>query len=311
MDARQKSFNQLTADKVNKRDLVINFRKPTACQLSLVLQGASDGLSFLPQARGIIRDYLSSSPGATKDRIYDELVSRMVRLGTMEAHDFDGLLQQVAEAVRSDGERLDRWYLRETELAIEDAAESAKEDGAAASFHEFITAELRQHAGEEGVHYSDLFEHYVYAVKDKPRRLLAEWLPDYFFKTEVGTWRLPASAEEEQLKASARAGGLSRRIKRYLAFLAQGVAVPDRERPSDATLAEWIRHSKRAGFYEQGRELYEHGGLNLDGLSEEAMVNVEEDYQVCVRMLGRVGQGDGKAPKRRGKGPGAQGGLFQ
>ena len=65
------------------------------------------------------------------------------------------------------------------------------------------------------------------------------------------------------------------------------MSVPERERPSDATLAEWIRHCKRAGSYEQGKILYEKGGLNLDALPEETMVNVEEDYQVCVRMLAR------------------------
>lgn len=112
---------------------------------------------------------------------------------------------------------------------------------------------------------------------------------------------MPASEEEEQLKASARAGGLSRRIKRYLAFLEQGVTIPEKERPSDATLAEWIRHSKRAGMYEQGRALYEKGGLNLDALSEEAMVNVEEDYRVCVRMLGRSGKAEGRGRGQRRK----------
>lgn len=32
----------------------------------------------------------------------------------------------------------------------------------------------------------------------------------------------------------------------------------------------------------------EKGGLNLDSLPEEVMVNIEEDYQVCVRMLKRT-----------------------
>jgi len=56
----------------------------------------------------------------------------------------------------------------------------------------------------------------------------------------------------------------------------------------DVTVAEWIRHSKRSGIYEQGKLLYEKGGLNLDNLPEEVQVNVEEDYQVCVRMLERT-----------------------
>ena len=98
---------------------------------------------------------------------------------------------------------------------------------------------------------------------------------------------LPESEEEEQAKRDARVKGLGRRVKRYIAQLEQGVIIPDHERPNDATLAEWIRHCKRAGLYEQGKLLYEKGGLNPENLSEEAMVGVEEDYQVCARMLTR------------------------
>ena len=96
-----------------------------------------------------------------------------------------------------------------------------------------------------------------------------------------------ASEEEEKAKREARVKGLGRRVKRYIAQLEQGVIILDHERPNDATLAEWIRHCKRAGLYEQGKLLYQKGGLNLDNLPEEAMVNVEEDYQVCARMLAR------------------------
>jgi hypothetical protein len=56
-------------------------------------------------------------------------------------------------------------------------------------------------------------------------------------------------------------------------------------------LAEWIRHAKVAGMYEAGKMLFERGGLSLDRLSEEAAINVEEDYQVCVRMLSRQEKG--------------------
>ena len=48
----------------------------------------------------IIREYVAAHPGATKDRVYDEVVSRMVRSGQMHAHDFNELLSQVAEEVR-------------------------------------------------------------------------------------------------------------------------------------------------------------------------------------------------------------------
>jgi hypothetical protein len=314
IDTGQKSYNQLTADKVTKRDLVINFRKPKVGEVraEVTIGGDEDERTFGEKVRAIIRDYLLARPGSTKDRIYDEVVSRMVRAGQMEAHDFDALLAQEAEVASEPVRRnlfeneppnlfgtheVGRWYLKETaEANVVDAAESAKEDAAAAKLAAFIKSYRQKHPHEEGVHYSDLFERYIYVVaaNDKPRRHLADWLPDYFYKTEDGTWRLPASAEEERLKAEGRAHGTNRRIKRYLAYLQQGVAVPAKERPSDATLAEWIRACKRAGLYEQGKLLYERGGLRLEHLSEEAQVNIEEDYHICVRMLARTAGGKAK-----------------
>ena len=303
-DTLQKSYNQLTADKVTKRDLIINFRKPRAGEITsrLEINGSEDQETFQEKVRAIIREYLEGHPGATKDRIYDEVVSRMVRQQQMEAHNFEELLRQVAEEVQEpvmenlftpkkpdlfERHIRSRWYLKETELAVVDAAETAKEDAAAAQIDSFIAAQLASHPEWEGVHYSDLFEQYIYTVKDKPRRPLAEWLLDYFYKTDAGTYRLPLTEEEKQLKAAGRAQGINRRIKRYLAFLEQGLAVPAKERPNDATLAEWIRHCKRSGLYEQGKLLFEKGGLQLDHLSEEAQVSVEEDYDTCVRMMRR------------------------
>jgi DNA modification methylase len=316
IDTAQKSYNQLTADKVTKRDLVINFRKPKPGETAgeFRIDGDEDASTFTQKAHTVIRDYLLGHPGATKDRIYDELVSRMVRAGQMQAHNFDELLAQVAEPVSESvmknlfepaspdlfgSHEIVRWYLRETETAIADAAESAKEDAAAQSVTRFMTGRLEADPGAEGVHFSDIWEHYVYTVKDKPRRHLADWLSDYFYQTESGTYRLPASEDERQLKAQGRAAGTSRHIRRYLGYLQQGAAVPEHERPTDATLAEWIRHCKRAGLFEQGKLVYEKGGINLDTLSEEVMVGVEEDYQVCVRILARGNSPSEKQKKRR------------
>ena len=304
IDTEQKSYNQLVADKVNKRDLVINFRKPKPGELipSIAITGDENKTTFTEKVRQIIQDYLAANPGSTKDRIYDEVVSRMVRCGQMEVHDFDSILRTVAEEVKTPVMKnlfekkepdlfgthgIARWYLKETELDIFDEAESAREEAVAQQIGAFIKKFMSENPGMEGVHYSDLFEHYIYTVKDKPRRQLIEILPDYFYKTEQGTWRLPCSEEEEEAKREARVKGLSRRVKRYLVQLEQGAAIPDSERPNDATLAEWIRHCKRAGLYEQGKLLFEKGGLNTDNLPEEVKVNVEEDYQVCVRMLAR------------------------
>ena len=159
--------------------------------------------------------------------------------------------------------------------------------------------DLEKHPENDGVHYSDLFESYVYGVKEKPRRALAEWLPDYFPRTESGTYRLPVPGEDDRL-AALRQTGATRRIKRYIGFLENNLPIPVQERPDAATLADWIRHCKRSGQYAWGRVLFERGGLEMDHLSEEAAVNVEEDYQVCVRTLNRSAGQDGVRVKGKG-----------
>ncbi len=283
IDTGQKSYNQLTADKVTKRDLVINFRKPKLHELAaVVISGDEDETTFAEKVHVIIRDYLMAHPGATKDRIYDEVVSRMVRSGQMEAHNFDALLRQVAEPASDDQTR---WFLQHGDETKIDAAESAKEEKAAQIIGNFIAQWLRKHPEQEGVHYSDIFEHYLYAVKDKPRRQLNDWLQDYFYATSAGTYRLPATEEERAAKAQGRQAGTNRHIKRYLAYIQQNLPIPTAERPSNATLVEWIRHCRRSSLYEQGRLLFEKGGLDLDQLSEEQQVEVDEDYQICVRRI--------------------------
>src|SRR5579883_991591 len=240
IDAGQKSYNQLTADKTTKRDLVLNFRKPKVAATHYVARQV-DGRTFTEAGTQVIRDYLTAHPGATKDRIYDELVSRLVRSGKMEAHNFDRLLRTVAEEVREpikknlfEYEEADlfgshvssRWYLKETADEL-DQAEQEKEDAAGARLEKFMLAHLRKHPEDEGVHYSDLFEQYL-PVADKPRRLLADWLPEYFFKTAAGTWRPPANEQEREQKAALRQTGTLRRIKRFANALIDGVPVRDK-----------------------------------------------------------------------------------
>src|SRR6266852_7838733 len=279
----QKSYNQYTADKVTKRDLVINFRKPKLHELAVVvISGEEDETTFAEKVHAVIRDYLMARPGATKDRIYNEVVSRMVRSGQMEAHNCDALLRQVAESASDDQTR---WFLQYGDETKIDDAESAKEEKAAQIIANFIAQWLYKHPEQEGVHYSDIFESYLYAVKDKPRRQLNDWLQDYFYATSAGTYRLPATEEEQATKAQGRQTGTNRRIKRYLTYIQQDLPIPVAERPSNATLVEWIRHCRRSSLYEQGRLLFEKGGLDLDQLSEEQQVEVEEDYQVCVHRI--------------------------
>jgi hypothetical protein len=277
IDVGQKSFNQLNADKVTKRDLVINFRKPRPGELDqLVLTGDEDETTFSEKARAILAEALETHPGSPADRLYDALVSRMVRRGEFERHNFDTLLRSVAEPV--DG----RWYLLAT-IDLVDDAESTKEAAAAARLERYMVAYLDDNPSAEGVHYSDLFEHYL-PVADKPRRRLQEWLPEFFFKSADGGWRPPADDDERAQKADLRAGGALRRIKRFARALLEGVPPAQRDHPANpATAADWIRQCRRAGLYDLGRVLYERGGFDFNRLDEEAQVEVEEEYQLCVR----------------------------
>ncbi|MCB0060299.1 MAG: hypothetical protein KDE45_24835, partial [Caldilineaceae bacterium] len=58
---------------------------------------------------------------------------------------------------------------------------------------------------------------------------------------------------------------------------------PDRLPASLADAAGWIRQCRRAGLYTYGRALYERGGFDSGTLNAGAQVEVEENYQVCVR----------------------------
>jgi DNA modification methylase len=302
-----KTTNQYFADKVTKRDLVFNFRKPKPLPFTVAMvygpeddnklpKDGGDIATFTDIARQIVRDFLTRHPGATKDRIYDELVSRLVSSRSMEAHDFDALLKSVADEVQQPakedlfrdkeadlfGSHLQsRWYLKETADQV-DHAEQIKEDTAAGHLAKCISEYLKKKAEFEGVHYSDLFEQYL-PVRDKPRRLLSDWLPEYFIKTASGIWRLPDKEESQQL-AKLRKAGTLRRIKRFANALIEGVPVRDKDRPgSDVDLLEWLRQCRRAGLYEQGKAIYEKGGLNSATLSDEQQIEAEDDYRICAR----------------------------
>ena len=262
-----------------------------------MLLGDEDESTFAEKARIILADALQAHPGATADRLYDELVSRMVRRGEFERHNFEALLNQVAEPVREPvmetlfdekppdlfgGHEVVRWYLRATADQM-DEAESAKEAAAAQRLESYMVAYLAERPEASGVHYSDLFEQYL-PVQDKPRRLLQEWLPEFFFKTDEGTWRPPANDEERDQKQALRSSGALRRIKRFGKALLEGVPPHERDRPANAaTAADWMRQCRRAGLYDLGRVLYERGGFNFEDLDEEALLEVEEDYEICVR----------------------------
>lgn len=278
IDAAQKSIKQITAHQVAKRDLVINFRKPRPDEIvGVILTGDEDERTFTEKAQAILGDALHKHPGSTPDRLYDELVSRMVRRGEFERHNFDHLLRGIAE--ESNG----RWYLLETADQIDDA-ESSKENAAAARLEAFMRKVVDPKQGITGAHYSDLFEQYL-PVKDKPRRELRDWLVEYFYETGEGTWRLPNDNEEIESKKKLRQSGLLRRVKRFANALIEGVPPAQRDQPeSVATAAEWLRQCRRAGLYDQGRAIWEKGGFNWNSLPEIQYIEVEEDYQRCVRI---------------------------
>jgi 16S rRNA G966 N2-methylase RsmD len=120
IDTGQKSFNQFMADKLTKRDLVLNFRKPASVQAGPVLAAARPRG---PSPRQIIRQFLVAHPGTTKDRIYDDFVRRLIRDGRMKAHDFDALLRSVArEEIPPTPTRpqpAGRWYVREKSSGLD------------------------------------------------------------------------------------------------------------------------------------------------------------------------------------------------
>ena len=303
METGWQTLKMHTSKEITKRDLVVNYYKPSVEERGIRIIKTDDSRSINEKVTAVIREVLEAIPGSRRDRVYDEIVSGMMTKGEMEAHNFDELLRSVAYEVKETitknlfekedpnlfgTDEYSRWYLKDSQFALVDEAESAKEESAARALEAVVGKYLRNNHHVQGMHYSDLFENYVYAVKDKPRRQPGEWLLDYFYKAEDGTYRLPESEEEKKLKEEGRRKGINRRVKRYVAYIEHGVSIPDGERQTDATLAEWIRHCKRNGLYEYGKLLYERGGLNAASLSEEASAGVEEDYEVCVRKLGKV-----------------------
>ncbi len=57
----------------------------------------------------------------------------------------------------------------------------------------------------------------------------------------------------------------------------------------------WLRQCRRAGLYEQGKAIYEKGGLNLANLTDEQPIEAEDNYRICVRR----GRDEETKPKKR------------
>lgn len=293
IETTQRAYQQTVADKVVKRDHVVNFVKPVRVSVVFDKIDVTDNVSIREATKNVIADFLSENSGVSKDRVYDEVVARMFQSGRMDTSIFEGVLREVADEVKESSlrnvkgrgalaEGSGRLYLKSTADAALDLPEVRREDAAAARLNEFVTEYMKKKPEHEGVHYSDLFEQYL-PIQDKPRRLLAEWLVEYFIKTPSGTWRVPDSGEGNQL-AKLREAGTLRRIKRFANALMEGIPVRDNDRPSgDVDLLGWLRQCRRAGLYEQGRAIFEKGGLNSASLTEEQQIEAEDDYRICAR----------------------------
>jgi len=110
IDTGSNTYNQRVTDKLVKRDLVINFRKPRPGRSVQVATAARKNSSpFHATARDIICDYLKAHPGSPKDRIYDHFMCKLIKTGRVEGHDFEKLLAQVA--VRAADDR-NAWFLK-------------------------------------------------------------------------------------------------------------------------------------------------------------------------------------------------------
>jgi DNA modification methylase len=107
LDPKQKSSNQLLAEKVVKSDLVLNCRKP-----HLPTQQGSANTPDLSQVShrvsDILIDTLSTTGGQTRDKLWDIVLKRLLTRGQMAEHRFEDILSEVA--TRSEA---GRWFLKE------------------------------------------------------------------------------------------------------------------------------------------------------------------------------------------------------
>lgn len=106
LDPKQKSSNQLTAEKVVKSDLVVNCRKPKPGERG---ENGNGEVTLVSQrVRDILVETLSNTGGQARDRLWDLILKRLLARGQMAEHRFDEILSEVAS--RSEA---GRWFLKE------------------------------------------------------------------------------------------------------------------------------------------------------------------------------------------------------
>jgi len=301
IDAQQKTFKQQNpGERTADRDLVINFRKPypgeRPVRVRVAFAPGDPPELFEQKVITILHAFLTRYPGSTRDVVWDAVVSRLVRQGDMERHDFDAILRQVA-APNEAGE----WYLTVDEAEDIGDSEATKADAAAAALEKAIS-QHQQGTGSEGMDYSDILEWYVVQYRgDRPSRQLTDWLPDYFFQAPAGGYRNPASDAEREQKRMGRDTGLNRLIRRYLRAPASVEPAPDQ-----ASLCDWLRHCYRSGLYEEGCRLVDEGHIRLADLPAETQGDVEDDAAMCrsrLRQRAEIARVEKPAKKTRARKP--------
>ena len=282
LNPEQKSFNQIVSDKVIKVDLILNCRKPKKGEAVVYTK---EELPIEKRVTDLIVSCLLQNPGLTKDKIWNKVVAKLVSKGEMKKHDFEALLQKVATE-----NEVSMWFLKDEYEEIR-PSERGKEERAASAIEEFMKERLESAGLREVEFYDILFFYLTKYLRGKtrelaPMRRLPEILEDYFIRTTKG-YRLPQTDDERVVLKESRDKGTSRKIRKYIRHLVQGSPLPEEKKPDAETIADWIKHCRRVGMYQEGAILYEKGGLIISKLPEKKIVDIEEDYKICKRRSKR------------------------
>lgn len=284
IEVEQKGFNiqkgksQHIDVKALKRDLVRNYRKPHPKELpyTIAFSGREDRRTILSKTREIILRFLEENAGTTRDRVSDYTINFLVGKGQMEPHDLNQILNEVGYSTE-DG----RWFLRQEFEEIE-PPEMEKEEKAAEKIERFMLNTMKEKY-LEAVPQSDILEFY-FNVPNKPQRRLWDFIDDYFWRTPDG-YRPSKEETEREAKKLDRTAGISRRLKRLAHQLAEGISLPSEIMPDTPTLATWVKHCRRSGFYREGITLFEKAGIRFDKLDSKQKIELEEDYRVCKKRV--------------------------
>lgn len=291
IDATQKSYNQMKADKNAQTDLVVNFYKPrftgdTPPSSSNSRDLTATGSNTSARVMSVLLEHLQSNPGQTKPQLYDAAISRLVRSGQIESMNFDGILEKHASHFWVlDG----RYFLPGQDVSPEDGGlygwEGIGDETPERKVVGFIRNLLRDHS----LRYSDIQAEYntkksLNAARAKlvnANRSLEDILNDGFvFDDDHSAWRLPTEQERIDLYALIAA----RQRRQFQAWLeaARGNSKP-RAVSSDVLIAMFARLSNEQHYalIVESADLFErlHGAL-----PDEA-----DDYALVART--RVSQG--------------------